>query len=274
MEIISGKQLADEIKSKLQSANQEEGISPCLAMIDVGENPENSLYIGLKETAVKFIGGQAKRINLPATASPVEVLTTIRTMNDDHEVHGILLQLPLPADLEPHRESFLEAIVPYKDVDGFCPHNRGLLIGSEPVFVSCAAQACLEVSRQYAGPLQGKKVLLVGNSFDVIQPLALLFIKEKCLVSIVPQYSVEHADGVDVAVIEHGTPLQVKQQAIKPGALVIDAGFHWFDNRTCGNVDRDALAEIPGYLLPVPGGLGPLLIAHLMTNLSRAARKQ
>jgi len=274
MEIISGKQLADTIRSELKASNLKNGLSPCLAMLEIGGIQENTTYINLKQTAVKEIGGEARLISIPGNASPVEVLAIIGELNHDRMVHGILLQLPVPVELEPYKELFLEEIVPYKDVDGFCPRNRGLLLGSKPDFISCAAEACLDVARRCFTKLAGRRVLLVGNSFDVIQPLVLLFIKEESHVTVLPDYNPEQAMDCDIIIIEHGHPLEVTSQGIKDGALVIDAGFHWFNNRTCGNVDREAMINLEGYLLPVPGGLGPLLIAHLMQNLCRAAQNQ
>ncbi|MEA4923951.1 MAG: bifunctional 5,10-methylenetetrahydrofolate dehydrogenase/5,10-methenyltetrahydrofolate cyclohydrolase [Syntrophomonadaceae bacterium] len=273
MEIISGKNIADQIKADLKEANTSAGISPCLMVIDVGDNKENSLYIGLKKTAVELIGGRTRIINLAADASREELLSVIKAGNEERDIHGILLQLPLSESLEPYREEFLEAISPQKDVDGFNPYNRGLLMGAKPYFISCAALACMDISRRYQSPLPGKKVLLVGDSFDVIQPLALMYIKEGCRVTISPEYQSAMMNDVDIAVIEKGAPLAVQQEGVKAGALLIDAGFHWHENHVCGNVDKEAVAGIEGYLLPVPGGMGPLLIAALMDNLSQAARK-
>jgi methylenetetrahydrofolate dehydrogenase (NADP+)/methenyltetrahydrofolate cyclohydrolase len=147
-------------------------------------------------------------------------------------------------------------------------------MGAEPDFISCAALACMEVSRRYMSPLADKRVLLVGNSFDVIQPLALMFIKAACSVSIIPRYYPAALQDMDIAIIENGTPLVVNQEGVKSGALLIDAGFHWHQERVCGNIDREAMAKVEGYLLPVPGGMGPLLIAQLMVNLSQAAQKR
>jgi methylenetetrahydrofolate dehydrogenase (NADP+)/methenyltetrahydrofolate cyclohydrolase len=273
MNIISGKTIADEIKSRVKESNAQAGISPCLAVIDVGDNEENALYIGLKKTAVDSIGGNTRTIKLPADTTRETLLEQIKNLNFDSEIDGILLQLPIPETLEPFREEFLEAIAPYKDVDGFTPHNRGLLMGNEPGFISCAALACMDICNRYMSPLNKKRVLLVGDSFDVIQPLALMFIKGKCDVTVIPHYYSDAMKDVDIAIIENGTPLMVKGEGLKAEVLLIDAGFHWFDGRTCGNIDRDAIAKADGHLLPVPGGMGPLLIAHLMKNLSQAACK-
>jgi len=273
MEIISGKTIADEIRADLKAANTKAGVSPCLAVIDIGENKENALYINLKKNAVESIGGRTRIIKLAADVSRQEVLNVIKEANQDQDVNGILLQLPLPESLEPYRQDFLEAILPHKDVDGFNPHNRGLLMGAEPYFISCAAMACMDISRRYMSPLSGKKVLLVGDSFDVIQPLALMYIKEACHVTVAPQYHPSSIKDMDIAVVENGAPLIVNQEGVKEGALLIDAGFHWHEDRVCGNIDKNAIVEVGGYLLPVPGGMGPLLIASLMENLSRAAQK-
>lgn len=273
MEIISGKAIADEIRAGLKEANTRAGVSPCLVVIDIGENKENSLYINLKKNAVESIGGRTRIVDLTAEASREEVLKVIEEANQDQDVNGILLQLPLPEALEPYRQDFLEAILPQKDVDGFNPHNRGLLMGAIPYFISCAAMACMDISRRYISPLAGKKVLLVGDSFDVIQPLALMYIKEACLVTVTPHYQPSLMEDIDIAVVENGAPLIVNQEGVKEGALLIDAGFHWHEDRVCGNIDKNAMAEVEGYLLPVPGGMGPLLIASLMENLSQAAQK-
>ena len=274
MEIISGKAIADELKANLRLYNTNAGISPCLAVVDLGDNRENELYIGLKKAAVQAIGGITRIIHMDQAVKREAVLGKIQELNQDPAVDGILLQLPLPAGLDKYQEDFLEAIAPHKDVDGFCPRNRGLLMGDEPGFISCAAMACMDVCSRYMSPLAGKRVLLVGNSFDVIQPLALIFIKALCDVSIIPSYTPEAINDMDIAIIEAGFPLMVKPEGVKPGVLLIDAGFHWHEERVCGNIDRDAFAELEGYLLPVPGGMGPLLIAQLMVNLSQAAQKR
>jgi len=274
MEIISGRKIADEIQSSLKAANQVKKLVPYLAVIDIGEFKENNIYIDLKRRAVESIGGMTRIVKLKTETSREEVLEIIRDLNQDNSVDGILLQLPLPTNLDTDRELFLEAIAWEKDVDGFSPCNRGRLMGTQPEFVSCAALACLDVCRSYMDSLAGKKALLVGNSFDVIQPLALLLIKERCLVCIEPEYRPGSLAGADIAIIEAGTPLMIGPQDLKSPILMIDAGFHWFQDKACGNIDREAVAAQEGYLLPVPGGLGPLLIAHLMVNLSRAAGRK
>jgi methylenetetrahydrofolate dehydrogenase (NADP+) / methenyltetrahydrofolate cyclohydrolase len=274
MEIISGKTIADEIKDHLKQSNQKNRCSPCLAIIDIGDFKDNEIYINLKRAAVEAIGGITRTVKLGSDTELEQVLEIIRGLNRDAMVDGILLQLPMPPHLEEQREILLDAITPDKDVDGFCPHNRGLLMGSEPEFASCAAMASLDICRRYASPLADKKALLVGRSFDVIQPLALLLLKEGCSVCITPHYAPEVLEGKDIVVVEEGGPHLVKTRDIKNPLLLIDAGFYWSQDKACGNVDKEGLADRAGYLLPVPGGLGPLLIAQLMVNLSRAAGRR
>jgi len=273
MQVINGKSLADEILLTVREANAAEGLAPCLAVIDVGENPDNKRYIGLKKRAADAVGGSVRLVSLSEETGREGLLAKIEALNQDDSVDGILLQLPLPADLAPSQGEFLAAIIPSKDVDGFNPYNLGNLIGGEPLFISCAASACMEVCRRYARPLPGKRILLVGDSFDVILPLAVIFITEGCRLTVIPDYDPAYLKDSDIAVIEKGLPSLVAPEDVKAGALLIDAGFYWHNDRTCGNIDRERMSAMPGYLLPVPGGMGPLLVAQLMINLSRAARR-
>ncbi|CFX49599.1 Tetrahydrofolate dehydrogenase/cyclohydrolase [Syntrophomonas zehnderi OL-4] len=271
MELICGKDISSEIRNQLKENLAQEGLKPCLAVINVGDDKENLLYIGLKENAVDTLGGETRIASLPQNAAKEEVLNLINELNHDQAVNGILLQLPLPKELQPYEQEFLSAIDPAKDVDGFHPVNMGRLVNGTPGFISCAALACMDISKRYKAPLAGKKVLLIGDSFDLIRPLALMFIKESCQVSVAPQYKSALMEGVDIAVIEAGGPHIVKASGIKEGALLIDAGFYYDQNSLFGNVDKEDLSKIDGHLLPVPGGVGPMLITKLLENLCMAA---
>lgn len=271
MKLISGAELSREIQENLRQANERSGIKPCLAIIIVGDSKEDLIYAGLKNKAAELVGGQARLIQLPKNAEKSELLDNIHKLNQDEEVDGILLQLPLPEKLGKDRDEILAAIHPEKDVDGFSPGNRGLLSGNSPAFVSCAALAAMEVIERCHPSLINKKALLVGDSFDLIIPLAIILIKWGCNITVIPNYEPQAMKGKDIIVIEKGAAGIVRGQDIETGTLLIDAGFYWEKERLCGNADRDALANIDGYLLPVPGGMGPLLIAKLMENLSAAA---
>ncbi len=272
MEIISGTKIAAQIRESLRQANEKEGIKPVLAVIVVGDNQENLVYVGLKEKAVAFIGGETRLIVMPENSSKQDVINTIKELNQDSSVDGILLQLPMPGHLEEDKEEILSAIKLEKDVDGFTPVNRGLLAGEGAWFVSGAALACLEVIDQVYPQLQGKRIALAGDSFDVIIPLATILLRRGYPVSIYPHYQEGLVNQADILVVEKGGPGIIKGTDIKGSPLIIDAGFYWEAGHSCGNVKRDSVESNEGYLLPVPGGLGPMLIAKLCENLSRAAR--
>ncbi len=271
MELISGTKIAEEIKTALGEQNLARGICPNLAVILVGDNKESEVYVRLKENAASSISGATSIIQLPAHISKEELLTEILKANNDPGIHGIIIQLPLPDHLAPYQDEFLEAVEEEKDVDGFNPANRGKLFGGEPKFVSCAALACMEVIDRYIEVRNGKNAVLAGESFDLILPLSILLIRQGFNVQVISEYQPEWIKNTDILVVEKGSAELVKGEHLQEGMLVIDAGFYWDNGKTCGNVDKDSVSRIEGYLLPVPGGMGPLLIAKLMDNLCRAA---
>lgn len=274
METISGAEIAGEIKDRLRHYNSRQGLMPCLAVILVGSQEDSAMYVRLKEKAALDVGGRFCLKTLPDTASSDALLELIKRLNQDEAVDGIILQLPLPAHLEPKREIFLKAIDPLKDVDGFHQENRGSLLGGEPAFTSCAALACLEVIERYAQPLKDQRALLIGESFDLIMPLTLLLIKARCQVKVVPQPPGEILDHCDIAVVEQGRPGIIKGLGQDGPALILDAGFYVTNQGLQGNADRERLSGYPGRLLPVPGGMGPILIAKLMENVTLAALRR
>lgn len=274
MEIINGTAIANEIKNNLKERNRAEGIEPCLAMVLVGDDRDSVVYVGLKQKALEVSGCKGELIQLPAAVSLEELIKVIQKLNDDSAIDGILVQLPLPGELDKHQEVVLAAIAPAKDVDGFCPVNRGLLVGDDPGFISCAALACMDAAERAAGKLNNKQVLLIGDSFDVIKPLALMFMNKKCLVTVLPDFNKEILKEFDIIIIEKGSAHILKGEYLKEGTVVIDAGFYWYHDHMCGNVDNTSTQGTKGYLLPVPGGIGPLLIAKLTENVSAAARRK
>ncbi|NLG33484.1 MAG: bifunctional 5,10-methylenetetrahydrofolate dehydrogenase/5,10-methenyltetrahydrofolate cyclohydrolase, partial [Syntrophomonadaceae bacterium] len=274
MQLISGKSIADEIKNRLREENAANRLVPHLAIINVGQNQENLVYIRLKEQAVAVIGGKCRTLHLPEDTEREKLLQEISLLNTDPDIDGILLQLPISKKLDNYQEEFLSAIDITKDVDGFNPVTLGRLLRFSPGFISCGALACLEILERYLDNLKGKQVTLVGDSFDIILPLSIILTKKGCNVHVLPEYIPQRLPESDGFIFEKGAPLVVKREHINPGAVIIDAGFYWHDNRSCGNVDREALAEAEGYLAPVPGGIGPILIAKLMENLTAAAKSR
>ena len=274
MEIVSGSELATTIRQNLQAENARDGLRPVLAIIIVGGNEESLVYVGLKEKAVQEIGGVCRQVVTPASISKEKLINLITELNGDERLDGILLQLPLPEGLQSSVEEILSAIKPEKDVDGFNPANRGLLSTGSQYFTSCAALGCWYVMQHVYADLKNKQVLLVGDSFDVIMPLAAILMQAGCRVRMEPEYKSRLLGKADIMVIEKGRSAMVKGEHLKQKLLLIDAGFHWENGHTLGNVDRESVADKDGWLLPVPGGLGPLLIAMLMKNLCQAARQR
>lgn len=272
MEIVNGTQLANEIKDALRIQNEARNIHPVLAVLLVGEDSDSQVYVRLKEKAATAISGSCRVVQLPADTADRELLAQIEILNHDPDVHGIILQLPLPAGLAGMQDVFLAAIHPEKDVDGFNPVNRGLLMGGVPQYVSCAALACMDVIKRCVHDLHQRKAVLLGDSFDLILPLAVMLAREGCQTSIVPEYIAADKIQADIIVAEKGCPGMLAPDQMPGCRLVIDAGFYWEDNRVQGNVDPQQVAALTGYLVPVPGGMGPLLIAKLMENVSRAAQ--
>jgi len=271
VELIDGRAIAEEIRKNLRDINIKNDLCPSLAVILVGDDRDSMIYVGLKDKAAQSISGKAVLVQLPAEISRESLLAEINKLNADENIHGIILQLPLPAHLQNYQDEFLEAIKTDKDVDGFNPINRGKLISGQAEYVSCAALACMEVIDRYITCCAGKNVLLLGDSFDLILPLAVLLINNEYNVQVIQEYEAVYVKNADILIVEKGKAKMVKEEHLHDKMLVIDAGFHWDGRGVSGNVDKDFTAEIKSYLLPVPGGMGPLLIAKLMENVSKAA---
>ncbi|MDR1159802.1 MAG: hypothetical protein LBK69_04155 [Syntrophomonadaceae bacterium] len=245
-------------------------------MILVGETAENKVYAGLKEKAAAAIGGKSHVHILPAGVEKNLLLELIGELNNQNTIDGILLQLPLPPRLQPHQDCFLAAIDPKKDVDGFHPENRGLLMGGRPAFTSCAAKAALNIIEEYSEKKEKKRVLIAGNSFDFCLPLDLILLNAGYQVLMQPELEREALMWCDVAVFEKGCAGMIDGSFLpflSQVQLIIDAGFYYQDDKTLGNVDIASLNDYKGALLPTPGGLGPLLIAQLMVNLTAAGER-
>jgi methylenetetrahydrofolate dehydrogenase (NADP+)/methenyltetrahydrofolate cyclohydrolase len=274
MQLISGTQMAAEIRRQLCRQNREKGAAPALAVILVGKQEDSGAYVKLKQKAAADIGGVCRVAHLAENITASQLYAEIESLNLDAKVHGIILQLPLPPHLQAQQDYFLQAISPEKDVDGFNPINRGLLIGGRPGFISCAALAAMEVIGRCLPDVQGRSALLIGDSFDLILPLTAILVEQGCQVRVMPAWHGGEILKADVVVAEKGSAHLIKARHLASATLLIDAGFYWTAAGVKGNVDNDDVAGIGGHLLPVPGGIGPLLIAKLMQNLSRAAWEQ
>lgn len=268
MAIIDGKLISRNLREKMKIQVQSLAVCPLLCVILVGDDEESLRYVGLKQKAAKEIGADCQVHHL-SSATTQEVIELVENLNQDPLVHGILVQLPLPPEI--NEDSVVVAIQPFKDVDGFHPLNLGLGFGKQ-LFTSCASRAILMLIDEYVA-ISKPRVLMVGQSSDVIKPLSGIMIGQGYPVTVVPEWM----DGIDctfyqVVILEKCEPQSFEREMFADGTLVIDAGFHWLDGKTMGNaVTRTFEGQDSVALLPVPGGLGPLLITMLLDNLIKAA---
>ena len=283
--IIDGKQIGQEIRDEVKAAVEtrlEKGLSaPGLATVLVGENPASQVYVRNKQKACAEVGINSFGYKLPEDATQEEVETLVQKLNADPAVNGILVQLPLPHHLD--EEKVLSAIDLNKDVDGFHPVNIGRLAqkGREPVFIPCTPAGCMVLLEKAGAQLSGANAVVLGRSNIVGMPVALLLVKANATVTICHSRTRDLPSVVrqaDVLVAAIGQPEFVKQEWVKPGAIVIDVGINQKEDasakrgyRLVGDVAFDEVAEVAGAITPVPGGVGPMTIAMLLKNTLHAA---
>ncbi len=285
--IIDGKVIADELRVDIAKGVEKlvggGGPRPGLATVLVGENPASHTYVKMKRKACADMGIESFPHELPATASQQEVETLVKNLNADPKVHGILVQLPLPAGLD--EEAVLKSISIEKDVDGFHPINIGRLAqkGREPLFVPCTPAGCLVLLKKAGAKLAGAQAVVVGRSNIVGMPAALLLVKEDATVTICHSRT-KDLPGVcrqaDILIAAIGRAEMIKGDWIKPGAYVIDVGTNRVDDpttksgsRLVGDVAYAEALEVAGAITPVPGGVGPMTITLLLQNTLRSAQR-
>ena len=282
--MIDGKALAAELSQGIADAvrrvTTEHGIEPGLAVVLVGDNPASEIYVRSKTAKTAATNMRSLFHKLPATASEAELLELVKRLNHDPTVHGILVQLPLPPQIDSRK--VIETIAPAKDVDGFHPLTAGLLSTGLPGIVPCTPLACIMLAKKVHGSLIGLEAVVIGRSNIVGKPLAQLLLMENATVTIAHSKTRElpavsrRGDIVFAAV---GQPQMVRRDWIKPGATVIDVGINRVpaeDGRTkiVGDVAFAEVADVAGAITPVPGGVGPMTIACLMLNTLNAACAQ
>ena len=286
--ILDGKAIAKQIEAELilEVADfvENNGVAPCLTAVLVGEDPASQVYVKNKRLACERIGIDSRLHRLPTTTSEEELLQLISQLNADEEVHGILVQLPLPEQIRASR--ILDAVHPLKDVDCFHPENVGLLAQGRPRFLPCTPHGCLQILHRSGIEVSGKHAVVVGRSDIVGRPLAtLLSSKESPLGSQNANATVTVAHSrtkdlpaitrqADILIAAIGMPRLITAPMVKPGATVIDVGINRTETGLCGDVDFAAVKELAGAITPVPGGVGPLTIVMLMHNTLAAARWQ
>lgn len=276
-QIISGKELAQEIRAELkqdvEALKKEKGITPGLVVILVGDDPASAIYVRNKETACRELGIHSQVIQLGKDTSQQELLDLIDEYNNDDVFHGILVQLPLPDQID--EAEVLRRINPQKDVDGFHVMNAGSLFTGLPGLVACTPRGIMALIKKTGVELKGKNAVVIGRSNIVGKPVAILLMNQNATVTICHSKTVD-LPGVcskaDILVAAIGRPEFVTGDFIKPGAVVIDVGTSRVDGKLKGDVKFDEAVEKAGYITPVPGGVGPMTITMLMSNTVDAAR--
>ena len=251
------------------------GVTPGLAVVLVGDDPASGVYVRSKGKACREAGMESFEHRLSADTESNELLGLIDRLNADPAVNGILVQLPLPGHLD--SDLVTAAVDPAKDVDGFHPINVGALALGRPGLVPCTPLGCLILLRDTLGDLSGADAVVIGRSTIVGKPMAQLLISDSATVTVAHSRTRELPDVVrraDIVVAATGRPNMVQGDWIKPGATVIDVGINRVDDRLVGDVDLEAANEVAGAITPVPGGVGPMTIACLLSNTVVAARRQ
>ncbi len=276
--IIDGLGTANTIKDDLRKQVEElkvKGIVPGLAVILVGEDSASKVYVNNKKKACEYIGIKSFSYTLPEETTEKALLELVETLNQDENVHGILVQLPLPKHM--NDKKVIRTISPQKDVDGFHVASIGALCVGEEGFVCCTPAGVLELLKRYGIQIAGKKCVVIGRSNIVGKPMSLLLLQEHGTVTMChsrTQDLTRELQQADIVVAAVGIAKMVKGEMLKPGAVVIDVGMNRDENgKLCGDVDFDSCQGIASYITPVPKGVGPMTIAMLMTNCVKAACK-
>ena len=280
MQLIDGKALANkihtQIASKVSKLKEEKNIIPGLAVILVGDNPASHAYVKMKAKACKEVGFYSIVHEMPSTITQEEILATINMMNQNPHIDGILVQLPLPKHIDTNQ--ILEIINPRKDVDGFHPYNVGRLVSGLDSFVACTPLGVMKMFEEYNIDLQGKDVCVVGASNIVGKPMANLLINANATVTVTHIFTKDlasHTRKADIVIVGTGVPKLIKKDMVKDGAIVIDIGINKLeDGSIVGDVDFAQVAPLCSYITPVPGGVGPMTIAMLLSNTLDAAAQR
>lgn len=280
--LLSGKifasRLKAEAKEKVEAIQAKYGVTPGLAVIIVGDNPASKVYVANKEKGCHETGIYSEVIRMPEETTKEELLREIHRLNHDDKIHGILVQLPLPKQIQAEEEAILEAIDPKKDVDGFHPINVGNLSIGKDALVPCTPHGCIRMLEMAGIPIAGKHAVIIGRSNIVGKPMAQLLLSRNATVTVCHSRTANLAEitrQADILVAAVGRPYFVTADMVKEGAVVIDVGINRLENKKLvGDVDFANVEPIAGAITPVPGGVGLLTIAMLMQNTVFAAELQ
>lgn len=273
--IIDGKQISKQIKDELKeqvAAYRAQSIEIALAVIQVGNDPASTVYVGNKKKACEYIGIQSVSYELPEETTEEELLAIIDKLNHDDSIYGILVQLPVPKHI--NENHIIQAIDPKKDVDGFHPQSVGALSIGQAGFVSCTPAGIIQLLKRSGIAIEGKECVVLGRSNIVGKPMAMLLLRENGTVTVCHSRTrdlKEVTGRADILVVAIGRPKMIDASYVKEGAVVIDVGIHRDENnKLCGDVDYASVEPVASAITPVPGGVGPMTIAMLMHNCVEA----
>lgn len=277
-QLIDGNALALQIRGEVAArgaALRARGVQPGLAVVLVGDDPASAVYVRHKVKDCEAAGLHSVLERHDATITEAALLERVRTLNADPSIHGILVQMPLPRQIDPHR--VIEAIAPHKDVDGFHIANAGALVTGQPGFKACTPYGCMRLIATTGIDLRGKHAVVIGRSNTVGKPMALMLLQANATVTICHSATVDlarHTRDADVVVVAVGRRHTLRAGMVKPGAVVIDVGMNRDEHgKLCGDVDFDAVRQVAGWITPVPGGVGPMTRAMLLVNTLEAAER-
>ncbi|HHH0339113.1 TPA: bifunctional methylenetetrahydrofolate dehydrogenase/methenyltetrahydrofolate cyclohydrolase FolD [Yersinia enterocolitica] len=277
--IIDGKTIAQQVRNEVAALVQKRLAAgkraPGLAVVLVGENPASQIYVASKRKACEEVGFVSRSYDLPMTTTEAELLALIDSLNNDSEIDGILVQLPLPAGID--NVKVLEHIHPDKDVDGFHPYNVGRLCQRAPKLRPCTPRGIVTLLERYDIPTYGLNAVVVGASNIVGRPMSLELLLAGCTTTVTHRFTKnlrQHVENADLLVVAVGKPGFIPGEWIKPGAIVIDVGINRLESgKVVGDVEFDVAVERAGWITPVPGGVGPMTVATLIQNTLQACEE-
>ena len=275
--VLDGKQMSASLRAEIAGRVQslkEKGVTPGLAVILVGNDPASEIYVRNKGNGCREVGMYSETVTLPGDTDQVVLEGEIDRLNRDPRIHGILVQLPLPAHLD--EAAALARILPEKDVDGFHLLNAGRLMTGEAGVIPCTPRGALHMIRQTGLNLSGLEAVIVGRSNIVGKPMAALLLRENCTVTVCHSRTAnlaEHTRRADILVAAVGKAGLITGDMVKPGAVVIDVGINRVDGKVRGDVDFDSVSAVAGWITPVPGGVGKMTITMLLQNTLEAAER-
>ena len=273
--LIDGKKISAQVKDECKERVTKENLDVTLAVIQVGNDPASTVYVGNKKKACEYVGIHSLSYELSEETTEEELLALVEKLNADDTVNGILVQLPLPSHI--NEDKVIQTISPKKDVDGFHPQSVGALSIGQPGFVSCTPAGIIQLLKRSGVVIDGKECVIVGRSNIVGKPMAMLMLRENATVTVCHSHTKdlkEVTKRADILIVAIGKPKMITADYVKEGAVVIDVGIHRPEGgKLCGDVDFESVSPVAGWLTPVPGGVGPMTITMLLRSTVLAAEK-